>query len=385
MKNKKQKYLIFIALVLLVGIGYAALTSNLRILGFANIKSNNFDIHFENVTYNSNNVFINTTLGEYNATIDTNDNTKVNYSVSLSKPGDFYEFTVDVVNSGTLEGQLATNTSTLKINNDEPFVIEEDGSNLPDYLEYNLTYLNGTLIEENHTLESGEKVTYKVRIKFKEDIEPEDLPKEVKTLSFGLRSMFIQAPKAAATLPEPETYNNYLVNNTVIEIGGNIPDGFNIRSDADDAMNDWIQLAGNTRPFYLNLTLQGKEVKDIILEFVVTETLANKNVGMIPGTYQLKFAKGQDCTYENYYGYEEVESCAINSAYYAENVNTMKKAFDYQHYNNRCSDGNTDFEYGCDVPGLSVLASIDGYIHAISYEYSMCYIDIDGTARCYKQ
>ena len=51
MKNKKQRNsLLLVILLLAVTIGYAVLTTNLKILGTANIKSNTWDVHFENVS-----------------------------------------------------------------------------------------------------------------------------------------------------------------------------------------------------------------------------------------------------------------------------------------------------------------------------------------------
>ena len=40
------------------------------------------------------------------AAIDQNDTTSISYAVKLNAPGDFYEFTVDIVNAGTLPGKI---------------------------------------------------------------------------------------------------------------------------------------------------------------------------------------------------------------------------------------------------------------------------------------
>ena len=103
--NKKQITTTFILCsLLLIGVVYAILQANLQINGIAKISSNTWDIHFDNIQINTNSVAI----GENDspATIDPENNCKVDFEVTLSLPGDFYEFTVDVVNSGTIDGMI---------------------------------------------------------------------------------------------------------------------------------------------------------------------------------------------------------------------------------------------------------------------------------------
>ena len=377
--DKNKKILIVLLLVLLIGIGYAALVSNLNINGYANMKSNYFDIHFDNVTYNEENVIINTLNGEYNATIDPNDNTVVNYSVALSKPGDLYEFNVDAVNNGTMEGEIAEIISTLKINNAEPIVIEEDGSNLPDYLEYNLTYLDGTKIEGNQTLESGERVTYKVRLKFKEDIEPEDLPQEVKVLAFGMRSMFRQAPKmAAAPAPEPEPIGHYTVNSWH-NIGDIIQDDPFDRSTPQEAMSDWKEITcsdGFYYPFYLKHILNdNNEIIESYIGFIINDEIKNEWLescgdysecsaisNLVNGVYTIK-------------GGDSGES-------YAKNVETIKKAYNYSVQPDICSFDDNNNQFWCGNYGTwSVTVGMSGDVNAYSNGYH-CDVSEYGNSSC---
>ncbi len=144
MNNKKTIYGIIFILICLVGIGYAALVSNITITGTAAIKSATFDVHFENITLTNGSVEINITAGDSAATIEPTNRTRIDYSVTLEEPGDFYEFTVDVVNAGSMDAMV--NTITSKMNN---VVIN---NNLPNYLEYNVTYEDGVAIEPNHEL-----------------------------------------------------------------------------------------------------------------------------------------------------------------------------------------------------------------------------------------
>ena len=81
--NKKRNLYITIAIVtiLLIGLGYAFLTSNLNIIGNTNINKNTWGVEFEN---------INVTSGSVEASTPTISNkTTVNYTVTLDKPGDY--------------------------------------------------------------------------------------------------------------------------------------------------------------------------------------------------------------------------------------------------------------------------------------------------------
>jgi hypothetical protein len=103
-RNNKQKLAIslFILALLSIGLVYAALTSNLTINGGTKLAGNTWDIHFAN---------LNVTNGSVEATtpaaINPTDNKKISYAITLEKPGDFYEFTVDVVNAGSIPGNVS--------------------------------------------------------------------------------------------------------------------------------------------------------------------------------------------------------------------------------------------------------------------------------------
>ena len=111
-RNNKQMTTYFILFsLLLIGVVYAILQANLQINGTAMIQSNTWDIHFDNIQVNENSV----SIGENDsaATIDSENNCKVDFEVTLSIPGDFYEFTIDVVNAGTIDGMIGELNKTL--------------------------------------------------------------------------------------------------------------------------------------------------------------------------------------------------------------------------------------------------------------------------------
>ena len=99
--NQKLTISLFVLLLLSIGIVYAYLTSNLSITGSTRIANNTWDIHFANLIVNPGSVEATTP-----AAIDQNDTTTISSAVKLNAPGDFYEFTVDIVNAGTLSGKV---------------------------------------------------------------------------------------------------------------------------------------------------------------------------------------------------------------------------------------------------------------------------------------
>ncbi|MBQ3308043.1 MAG: hypothetical protein IJG68_07635 [Bacilli bacterium] len=190
-KNKNITTYFILFSLLLIGIIYAILQANLQINGTAKIKSNSWDIHFDNIVVNENSV----SIGENDsaATIDPNNNCKVDFEVTLSLPGDFYEFTIDVVNSGTIDGMIGELSKTIKINN-------EIVSEIPNYLNYSVTYEDGMEILPNHELIAGTTETYLVRLEFRSDIEV--LP-DATTVITTLEPQFIQADSDAIIVNHP--------------------------------------------------------------------------------------------------------------------------------------------------------------------------------------
>ena len=186
--NKQITTTFIICSLLLIGVIYAILQANLQINGTAKIQANTWDIHFDNIQVNENSVSIGT--GDSQATIDPENNCKVDFEVTLSLPGDFYEFTIDVVNAGTIDGMIGTLNKTLKVNNE---VVSE----IPDYLEYTVTYSDGVEIEENHKIDAGTTETYLVRLEFRTDID--ELPSAT-TITTSLQPQYLQADTNATPI-----------------------------------------------------------------------------------------------------------------------------------------------------------------------------------------
>ena len=169
MKNKKtRKYLWLIILFLAVSIGYAALATTLKINGTTKINKNLWSVYWANI---DNEDGVTPTSGPTigNDTVNGT-NTKVTYTVDLNTPGDYYEFTVDAVNAGTLDAMVTAKTTT----------VSGSGTTLPPYIIHTVTYADGKEIENNHILKKKTNNTptteaYKVRIEFSRSITKEQL------------------------------------------------------------------------------------------------------------------------------------------------------------------------------------------------------------------
>ena len=386
-REQRRKNILVLLLVLLcsLGLGYALLRTNLTINGTSKIKGNTWDIHFENLNVTDGSVELST--GDVAAAIGSN-TTEVSYTVTLSQPGDFYEFTVDAVNAGSIDGMVESVTSKL---NDTPI------TTLPAYLDYSVSYSDGVAILPNQYLKAGESETYKVRIEFKKDISSSDLPTSVQTLTLDFGVAYIQADNTATEVEHGFTGIKYTANvwdknqetyqagtnNTMVWIGRTITDNITQYSSASEALAA-LKLASRNvdRPFYLKHKIENDIVTESYVEFVVTETLAQENAGMVPGTYTLRGAGETNCVYDstNYKW-----TCDEYSPYYEANKEILKTAFGYTTNSSRCnedgqaSDGSLRFS--CYVPGLDANSRLNGLVRASDGSWS-CGVNPDGASVC---
>ena len=177
-RNSHKKNLsisIILLLILVIGIGYAYLTSNLSISGTTGIVGNSWDIHFENLNVKDGSV---TAINP--ATI-SNSTTDITYSIRLEKPKDYYEFTVDVKNDGTLPGKVSIST------------LNGITSEAAPVIDYTITYINGTSVNIGDILNASSKKTIRVRVFYKDDISATDLPGSNLNLSLTYTLQYVQS------------------------------------------------------------------------------------------------------------------------------------------------------------------------------------------------
>ena len=180
-RNKKRRFKIIATILLFaISIGYAALSTTLSINGRANISSNSWLIYFTNVQVDAGSV----TATSAPTTSGTS-TTTLTWAVNLRESGDYYEYTVDVKNDGTIDAMIGSLSNT-------PLTTEQ-----AVYLNYNVTYSDGAVIEQYDKLDSGETVTLKIRVEYKAGLAPSDIPQTTQTTTFTYTLNYVQADRNA--------------------------------------------------------------------------------------------------------------------------------------------------------------------------------------------
>ena len=179
--NKKKFLTIILIVISVMIVGYAFLSSTLNIFGgLAVVGGTNWQVRWSNIQVNN----------DSNAEVITaphlqNNNTSILFQVALNLPGDYYEFTVDAYNSGSIDAMIdSVNCSIYD---------EDDNEVHPEFLEYTVTYDNGVELAPNQLLRSNSTATYKVRLEYSTNIDPEDLPTEEEAFRFEFGVTYIQA------------------------------------------------------------------------------------------------------------------------------------------------------------------------------------------------
>ena len=163
-RNKKNDRIKILLLIILgLSLGYALIATTLKINGTSIITKQNWDIYWANpvVTEGSKSM----TLPTISQDTDDPLNTKVSWNVTLAEPGDFYEFTIDAVNNGSIDAKIA------KINT----IVNDDVNELlPIYIKYTVTYSDGTepsigdILPKKSNGTPGTK-KYKIRVEYDGD------------------------------------------------------------------------------------------------------------------------------------------------------------------------------------------------------------------------
>ena len=175
--NPKRSFVfmfLFLSLVSLT-VGYAFLTTTMSIDGVSKMLEARWDIHFENLEVTTGSVTATT-----DATITTP--TSVTFAAQLENPGDFYEFTVDVVNEGTINAMI-----------DSVNVLPVLTTEQQEYLEYVVTYINGVELAPRQRLDVNDSERILVRFLYKDGVDESVYPTEDQELTIQFEVVYIQA------------------------------------------------------------------------------------------------------------------------------------------------------------------------------------------------
>lgn len=176
MRRNRNK-IIVVLLILLISIGFAFLSSNLSIIGNTLVSKQTWDIHFENPTKVGGNVDA--------TSLELTNSTTVDFSVDLFKPKDSYEFSVDVVNNGSIDAMISSITAT------------ELTASQKKLFEYVITYDDGAALKEKQLLTHNSSDKYKVTVRYKDDISSTDLTLNNQTINISITVNYVQADSTA--------------------------------------------------------------------------------------------------------------------------------------------------------------------------------------------
>jgi len=166
--NNKNIVIIMLAILLLVlAVGYAAFSDILTISGTANAKGT-FDLEFQNVEVVKN---VGADIDKTTATISEDKNTLTVNVVDLSYPGSGVEFSVDIVNVGTIPAEVKavtpiniTGSDKIKVTGldvikaDHPKIEVGDKCNIHFTVEW--TADAGEILENESSISFGLQVEY---------------------------------------------------------------------------------------------------------------------------------------------------------------------------------------------------------------------------------
>ena len=221
-RNKfyKRRTFIFIT-ILSIGVGFAYLTSNLTITGNTSVSGNKWSVYFTNVQISAGSV-----EASVAPTVNDADATSLEYTVNLDKPGDYYEFTVDAVNDGTINAMI------------ESIVMTNLNEDVEKYLDYSATYANGNNISKNDIIRSKKSSTYKIRIEYKKNIDISDLNEDGIELTLSFEVKYTQS-----TLPnETDTEFTKLIKSSAV-----VDKNIDFKSISSDTNGKGLYIMSDTR------------------------------------------------------------------------------------------------------------------------------------------
>ena len=191
LRNRKSLYLILTVIIISVftlSIAYAILSVTLNITGAAEVVASNWDIHLENVKVKS---------GSVSSDVPVISGNNLSFSASLETPGDYYEFTVDVVNSGNIDAMIDSVVKTPELSTEQA-----------KYLKYEVSYASGESVSSKQFLKSNTTTPIKVRIEYRNDLNASDLPSTTEELNLKITLVYTQSDGNGSSI----TNNGYAGN-----------------------------------------------------------------------------------------------------------------------------------------------------------------------------
>ena len=202
-RDRKMLYTvlsILIVSVLTLTVVYAALSTTLNINGNAEVTAANWDVYLDNAQLNSQ------SATQVVPTISNK--TTASFSTTLSKPGDFYEFTIDVVINGSIDAMIDSVTKTPTLTTTQA-----------KYLNYIVEYQNGEAITTKQLVNKNSFVRLKVKVEFRKDITASDLPTSSETLNLSFTVNYAQADATGTNVTDNGVKKLATANGSLDDVG----------------------------------------------------------------------------------------------------------------------------------------------------------------------
>jgi hypothetical protein len=106
--------------------------------------------------------------------------TEVDFGVQFSVPGEYYNFTVDIVNKGEMDAKIYNIIQT------------QLTPAQSKYLKYIVTYADGTEIKVDDVLNVNDRRTVSVLVEFDEEVTKENLPSDAVSLLLEYKIVYVE-------------------------------------------------------------------------------------------------------------------------------------------------------------------------------------------------
>ena len=366
-------------LAIFLAVGFAYISSAVNIGGVFTLFKSTWDIHFDNVQV---------TEGSVSATTPSFDSQhpQLDLSVSLTNPGDYYEFTIDAVNNGDIDGMLDT-FSDLGLTEEQLA-----------YLKYTVTYADGEELAKYQELNAGDTCTFKIRIEFRDDIPASDLPAGGASLSLGFDVSYVRADSNRIRRRAENTLYNVL--KTEAESGG-------LAKKYTGEHQDSIDASKSTKDVYYfygsNTENKNKinEMNNIIFGNQCWKMYRTTDTGGVKLIYNGESEEGQcQDNRGTHDGYSTKTTISLSDSYWygtSYNYDKMNKKFsidgtkEQKNWNNTTSDYligrytcmSTNINDTCSVLYYIIAKKDDSSALAITINSNISYKNIGGTSYDY--
>ena len=178
--------LLLVVAVVVMAVGFANFSNNLNIKGTTTVSGASWNVGFVSDSYEESSGSLSVAEGDRSIS-----NLSMTYKVTLSKPGDFYEFTVDVKNSGTFDASLTGITMTSLTEAQSKYLTYKVYYNGTEYTATNSNISNVVLnCTDTETTDNVAKV--KVRVEYIQPASADDLPSTAQEIELQATLSYLQ-------------------------------------------------------------------------------------------------------------------------------------------------------------------------------------------------